>query len=125
MNPAYRGHPQHKLRNTRWGAPAHPKDDRTPCPPAISDDEVMAVFKPEAGSPGALERAIARGWCSAERRGGWPTILWGRDPFGAHGEVVWEARLSNQETGEYHAYPISLDRHDSKMPIGVWEQLWP
>ena len=38
-------------------------------------------------------------------RGSFPRYTWHHD-----GQTVYEAFLSNQETGEYHAYPLSEER---------------
>lgn len=49
----------------------------------------------------ALRRAILLGNVSTEWRGIFPRYAWHRD-----GDTVYQAALSNQELGDYHAYPL-------------------
>jgi hypothetical protein len=53
------------------------------------------------GATRALKEAIRIGCVSAEWRGGFPRFAWYMD-----GETLYEAALSNQDNGEYHAYPL-------------------
>lgn len=49
----------------------------------------------------ALRTAILRGQVSTEWRGIFPRYAWHRE-----GDTVYQAVLSNEELGEYHAYPL-------------------
>lgn len=49
----------------------------------------------------ALQQAIRNGMVSAEWRGTFPRYAWHRD-----GDTVYQAVLSNEDRGEYHAYPL-------------------
>jgi hypothetical protein len=53
----------------------------------------------------ALQRAIQDGLVSAEWRGTFPRYAWHRD-----GDTVYQAVLSNEELGQYHAYPLEDPR---------------
>lgn len=63
----------------------------------------------------ALRNAILAGNVSNDWRGGFPRYVWH-----VEGELVYEAVLSNQDQGHYHAYPLEsrhewpsgLKRHD-------------
>lgn len=61
----------------------------------------------------ALRRAIRAAGVNQEFRGDYPSRVWAR----ING-VLHEARLSNQQTGDYHAFPLEypeqfpVDRHD-------------
>ena len=49
----------------------------------------------------ALRDAMAAGRVSKGWEGRWPRYAWH-----LHGDVLYEARLSNNEAGAYHAYPL-------------------
>lgn len=51
---------------------------------------------------GLLDEAIRRGMVSDQKRGAWPQNVWGVDPAGE----VYQANLTNRDTGEYHGYPL-------------------
>lgn len=53
----------------------------------------------------ALQQAIQNGLVSAEWRGTFPRYAWHRD-----GDTVYQAVLSNEEQGEYHAFPLEDPR---------------
>ena len=53
------------------------------------------------GATRALKEAIRTGCVSAEWRAAFPRFAWYVD-----GEILYEAVLSNQDRGEYHAYPL-------------------
>lgn len=121
MAVGYIGSPYHKRYPTESGGPGL-RSDKTECPTEIALSEARDVLI--AG----IEESIAAGRCSRENAGDWPRLVWGRGVFRSERgslEVVWEARLSNRATGEYHAYPIQPDRHDGAMPPEVKEELWP
>ena len=49
-----------------------------------------------------LREAIRRGMISQQMRRHWPQNVWGVDEKGE----VYQANLTNSETGEYHGFPI-------------------
>ena len=53
----------------------------------------------------ALKDAIRAGQVSAEWDGQFPKYVWHQDA-----EILYEARLSNRDQGEYHAYPLEDKR---------------
>jgi hypothetical protein len=53
----------------------------------------------------ALKEAIRMGCVSIEWRGEFPRFAWYMD-----GQTLYEAVLSNQVSGEYHAYPLESRR---------------
>jgi len=119
--PHFVGSTEHKNRPSRWGPPTLPCG-KALCRPHIGDDEVERVLVI------AFARAIERGACSRARENGWPRYLWGRDSFRtlSHGVLteVWEARLTNRESGWYKAYPVTLEAHALEMPHHVRRSLW-
>lgn len=91
--PRYVGSPEHKRHVTReWRSP-QPRSDATPCP--ILDLKTISTW---------LELAFERGWVSSFEEDGFPRYAWFRSD-----EQWFEARLTNQELGEYKGYPIGLD----------------
>jgi hypothetical protein len=99
------------------------QSDKTECPPDIEPEIAASTLAVE------IETGIAAGRCSVLRESAWPRYVWGRTFFstvtGEGLEVVWEARLVNQEQGSYKAYPVTEERHSNLMPLEVQELLWP
>ena len=61
----------------------------------------------------ALREATRAGRVSAEWDANFPRFVWHLD---VEGETLYEARLSNRELGEYHAYPLEDPR---EWPVNV------
>lgn len=116
----YVGSPYHKRYPVGAGV-GQLRSDKTECPPEIPWEEAREVLTR------AIDEALHQGDCIHEENEQWPRLVWGRSEFRSEAgvsTVVWEARLSNRVTGEYHAYPIQQDRHDGAMPPEVRERLW-
>jgi hypothetical protein len=96
----YAGSPYHRVTGSPMGGV--PAGRRWPhaskCPP-IWD---------ERSATQALREAIRAGRVSADwdEDSNFPRLVWHLD-----GETLYEARLSNKELGEYHAYPLE-DRRE-------------
>lgn len=86
----YRCNPEHK----RGGSGARARPDKTLCD--------GTSVNTEQACRNLLEEAIRRGMISDQRRGDWPQNVWGVDPKGE----VYEAKLTNLGTGEYHGFPL-------------------
>src|SRR4051794_12496262 len=81
----------HKAHYSLGVAP-RPRSDATPCPKEITAEQAQTW----------LREAIAVGDVGGSWEGKpYPRLVWKRVD-----DVVFEARLSNQESGEYHGYPI-------------------
>ena len=65
-----------------------------------------------------LGSGIRRGMVSEQRRQGWPQNVWAVDDAG----VVYEAQLSNSETGEYHGYPMKVGDGFAAFIAREWER---
>jgi len=55
---------------------------------------------------------------SEQKRQGWPQNVWAVDDEG----VVYEAQLSNSETGEYHGYPMKVGDGFTIFVAREWEK---
>lgn len=81
----------HKVHFSSGVAPRL-RSDATPCPTDITAEQARTW----------LRQAIAAGDVGGSWLGKpYPRLVWRRVD-----DVVFEARLSNQESGEYHGYPI-------------------
>lgn len=104
--------PYHKTRplSGHWLAAPTPRPDKTICD------------GPSAGSHrNAIELLMAgfrRGMVSRQVRRGWPRNVWAVDEDG----VVYEAQLSNEETGEYHGYPMKQGDGFAAFIAAEWER---
>ena len=118
----YEGNPAHKRYPSKWGA-AGLRSDKSECPTALSPSEVARVM------PVALQKAIAAKQCYHADGDRWPRVVWGRSAFQDNGglevELVWEARVTNPAVPSYHAYPVTPERHDSKLSRRIAVLLWP
>lgn len=94
---SYGGSPHHRPANSKMGSSAPPR--RYPyaskCDPSWD--------KPSATN--ALREAMRAGRVSKAWEGHFPRYAWH-----LMGTVLYEARLTNQATGEYHAYPLEDKR---------------
>jgi hypothetical protein len=64
-----------------------------------------------ASATRALREGLRAGRVSADWDGGFPKFVWHLED-----ETLYEARLSNRELGEYHAYPLE-DRRE--WPVNI------
>lgn len=55
-----------------------------------------------------LKRGIMRRTFSDQTKEGFPDTVWALSDCGGH---VFEARLTNRSTGEYHGYPTQHSMH--------------
>ena len=92
----YGGNPEHKRNAGDFGLvpPAQPRADKTLC------DEVSVDSRAKAEV--LLREGAKKGLISEQMRGGFPQNIWS---VTAKGEPL-EAELTNQDTGEYHGYPM-------------------
>lgn len=98
----YVGSPEHKTFPTFAGR-MQARSDATKCPTHLRDPDVIS---------GWLADAIRQGNVSAAFDGGFPRYVWALP----QGESSWyEARLTNQELGEYKGYPLD----PNQIPSGV------
>ena len=92
----YLGSPEHKTTLSFAGRPA-PRADATLCDPRLHDRRNQVESW--------LAEAIRRGDCGGPWENGFPRYVWRREVG-----VTYEARLSNQQRGEYKGYPIDSDQ---------------
>ena len=108
----YRPSPHHKahsLSGARRAVPA-PRPDKTICDGPSAGTHRNAIELLMAG--------FRRGMVSRQIRRGWPRNVWAVDEDG----VVYEAQLSNEETGEYHGYPMKRDDGFTAFIAAEWER---
>ena len=91
----YGGSAHHKLGPSFAGNP-RPRADATPCPRKVT----------QAEADGWLKDAVRKGGISEASQGDWPAYIWYKTPN--HG--YFQAKLTNQSTGEYHGYPVPKDQ---------------
>lgn len=108
----YRGSPKHKRNPSDFGLspPSDPRDDASLC------DEAGAFTKERA--QGLLSDGMRRGLVSEVLRGRWPHMVWAVTDDG----YPLEARLENQETGEYHGYPMPPADPFREKVLKAWER---
>ncbi|MGY4198902.1 hypothetical protein ACVI1L_004711 [Bradyrhizobium sp. USDA 4516] len=88
----YTGSAYHRAVGSRAGPIARRAGLTSKCPPNWTN----------ATATEALRRAISEAKVSCYWEGaGFPRYVWYLD-----GDVLYEARLTNRENGEYHAYPL-------------------
>jgi hypothetical protein len=89
----------------RYVSSPYHRPARSPMGPALHRPFPHASKCPTSwdltGATRALKEAIRTGCVSAEWRAAFPRFAWYVD-----GEILYEAVLSNQDRGEYHAYPL-------------------
>jgi len=93
----YVGSPYHRPPGSQMGKPAgraHPAAGK--CDPKWTFEDANR----------ALKNAIRNGKVSPDVLEGFPRYAWHKD-----GDTLYEAVLSNQTLGEYHAYPLN-DRRE-------------
>jgi hypothetical protein len=89
----YVGSPEHKDMPSFAGLP-HPRSDASICDRKLSGDLELVT--------GWLKRAIRRGAIGGMMEGDFPRFAWYKE-----NDRVYEARLVNQELGEYKGYPLN------------------
>jgi hypothetical protein len=87
----YTGSPYHRSSGSTSGPIAQRVGLTSRCPPSWTNVEATRV----------LRLAIIEGRVSLRWEHGYPRYVWHRD-----GDVLYEARLTNSGTGEYHGYPL-------------------
>ena len=90
---SYVGSEAHKKDSGNFGVGARPRPDATLCDEVRIDDKAVAESLLKAG--------IEAGLVSEQMENGYPKRVWS-----VQGDLVFEARLQNEETGEYHGYPL-------------------
>jgi hypothetical protein len=85
------GSPEHKAHPSFAGLPRL-RADATKCDPALTDRDELTRW---------LQAAIASGHIGEPWEGQFPRYAWHRA-----GDVCYEARLVNQELGQYKGYPL-------------------
>jgi hypothetical protein len=91
----YVGSPEHKSGPSFAGMP-RPRADASICDQSLS---VMLVTVNKW-----LRSAVSKGTVGGQWEGGFPRYAWYKN-----GDIVYEARLTNQGKGEYKGYPIRRD----------------
>jgi hypothetical protein len=92
----YTGSPYHRTAGSKMGSKTDRRwPDASKCDPDWTRDVAT----------GSLRRAIADGTVSRAWQNGFPRLVWY-----LHEGVLYEARLSNSVSGEYHAYPLEDQR---------------
>ena len=99
----------HSLSGARRAVPA-PRPDKTICDGPSAGSHRNAIELLRAG--------FRRGMVSRQIRRGWPRNVWAVDEDG----VVYEAQLSNAETGEYHGYPMKQGDGFAAFIAAEWER---
>lgn len=93
----YVGSPEHKTFPSFAGK-MQARSDANKCPTRLKDPDLITAW---------LAEAVRRGNVSAAFDGDFPRYVWALP----EGEDVWyEARLTNQEAGEYKGYPLNFDQ---------------
>ena len=90
----YRPSPYHKSSGGS-GPDTSLRPDKTICDGPTAEGHRRAILLLRAG--------FRRGMVSRQTRRGWPRQVWAVGNDG----VVYEGQLSNEETGEYHGYPMT------------------
>lgn len=97
---SYVGSSEHKSYPSFAGPPKL-RSDASKCDPKLADAEEIT---------GWLRTAIRTGFIGAPWEGDFPRYAWHRLD-----QVVYEARLVNQELGQYKGYPLRAD----ELPEGL------
>jgi hypothetical protein len=92
---SYVGSAEHKGAPSFAGRPA-PRADASICDPSLNNQQEMVQSW--------LRTALKRGDCGSPWENGFPRYVWHRQ-----GEALYEARLTNRQSGEYKGYPIGAN----------------
>ena len=87
----YTGSPYHRSPGSKAGPIAARVGLTSKCPPNWTNVEATRL----------LRHALKEGRVSMAWERGYPRYVWHLD-----GDVLYEARLTNSESGEYHGYPL-------------------
>jgi hypothetical protein len=98
---SYIGSPEHKDTPSFAGQP-RPRADASLCDRQLSQDHERVTQW--------LQTAIRQGAVGGICEGDFPRYVWYKD-----GDVVYEARLVNRESGEYKGYPLN----ETEWPEGL------
>jgi hypothetical protein len=106
----YTGNPAHKRNPGDYGLdpPAQPRAGATLCD--------GAGINRRRDAENLLHEGLRRGLVSEKERNGWPQNVWAVTDSG----VALEACLENQETGEYHGYPMLVDEPLAEIVLRRW-----
>ena len=99
----YTGSPYHKDIPSFAGRVQPPRPDASVCPRALARQQSRILDW--------LRAAIRVGHFSGYWEGGFPRYVWHRQ-----GDTVYEGRLTNSGTGEYHGYPLESDQQVEGLP---------
>jgi hypothetical protein len=92
----YKSSPYHRSKGSNFGPAAHRRyPHASKCPSKWNQLDADRVLK----------RAIEAGNVSQSWINKFPRFVWYKD-----GDDLYEARLSNETLGEYHAYPLEDER---------------
>lgn len=93
----YTGNSDHKRNTGNFGLdpPLGPRPGKTLC----DDSNIFQIGVARR----LLKEGARRGLISHQQRNGWPQNIWSVTNRG----IPLEAQLENQETGDYHGYPMS------------------
>jgi hypothetical protein len=91
---SYVGSSEHKSYPSFAGLPKL-RADASKCDPSFADPDELTKW---------LRTSIAAGRIGAPWEGDFPRYVWY-----PHDEVMYEARLVNQELGQYKGYPLQAD----------------
>jgi len=96
MRVSYQGNPVHKRNPGTFSGTEFTglRQGKTLCDAAEIFDQDVALK--------LLQEGIRRGLISVQERNGWPQNAWA---IGEKG-LPLEAMLTNEQTGEYHGYPL-------------------
>lgn len=109
----YTGNPEHKNQPGDFGLtpPVEPCVDKSKCDLAGVSSRTHALTLLRAG--------VRRGLVSALRRGAFPHMIWAVDE--ASGQP-FEARLEQEESGDYHGYPLLENDPFRDKVLEVWNR---
>lgn len=93
---SYVGSSEHKTFSSFAGK-FNPRADASKCDPKLADRDELTEW---------LRAAIRAGHAGDLWEGDFPRYAWCRQ-----GGVIYEARLTNSELGEYKGYPLEEDEH--------------
>ena len=92
----YVGSPEHK-RSPSFAGRLAPRSDASICDPSLSNQQTRVQSW--------LRAALRIGNCGGPWENGYPRYVWHKEDA-----LAYEARLTNQASGEYKGYPIHLDQ---------------
>lgn len=111
----YGGNPEHKRNPGDFGLtpPSSPRADKTLC-------DSVAIFEREKALA-LLKAGVMKGLVSDRWVGAFPQNIWSLTESGA----PLEAQLENQETGQYHGYPMPENDPFREVVEKAWREAQP